>query len=142
MFGCHSGQFIRPPWKHWEDASEEIVHIQSELDWDPENPRTVAGRHLYMSVRDQLKPSHAKRLKFYCTIGTAMDFWHRTDGMFVVEPYTVCIDLKTYKVEDNESRSVIIHPPDAGTKFDFTIVGKRIARMFNKAIRNGRVWIQ
>lgn len=99
MFGRTSGADVIPTYLEWQEAVDEVVHSQKELEWDPCRPRTTLGLSIFECVQSYLPKHLAFRLELYSAIGTSLDVHHGVDGFFMIDNFIVTIDLSTNQKE-------------------------------------------
>lgn len=131
VFGCCSNQFYRPSYIPWQDAVLNARKLQKKLDWIPAKPKTEAALLLYEAVQKRLTLQHArKRLQLYCSIGTALDFWHGTDGFFSIDRCIVCIDLTANQKKAPAGRIFLFKSDHL--KYGSDNLARKIAKAFNE----------
>lgn len=137
IFGCCSSEFYRPDHIPWQTAVGNVIKLQEKLDWDPARPKTPIGLELFECVQSYLYPEAAKRLRFYCAIGTAFDFWHGVDGFLAIDHYKIFIDVSVMKqVEKNGV--LLFYPEDSGQHL--WRFAKRVSDRFAEQFIVGRTY--
>ena len=132
LFGrCHT-QFEYIPFLNFSEAVSAVLRGQTQLDWDPQKPPTRPASLLYDRVRSMLSADDARLLGLYCTIGTALDYYHGTDAIFVINPYVVRLDAALGRGPKKEdSTAFIITPRDIYDGARFAALTEDIAHIFN-----------
>lgn len=96
VFGISSRQFPKPEYTFYKPAKDWVIDNQTRLGWNPFKPRTKYGSEILACVRSYFPPHIAKRIGFYCSIGTVLDHYHKVDGFFKIDNHCVTVDLCTY----------------------------------------------
>lgn len=135
VFGCTSGDFPIPAFTEWEDAIEDVAINQNKFNWDTRKPKTVTAQKIFLDVQRRLDSRFREHLELYCAIGTSLDWNYGTDGFFRIDIYVVPIDLTSNREKAfRRSDVIIVMPQDVlGTKLGRPC--RRIARRFNKSLR-------
>lgn len=114
FFGCNYLQFERrDTFLTWGAAVAEVIRMQAEWNWNPQNPHTPFAAELYACIQSYLLPDDRRRLKLYCAIGTTLDQYHSCDGFFQLKHRIITFDLScaqklAYKAD------VLITPDNEG----------------------------
>lgn len=94
----------------YRQAIEQVKTTQN-TDWDPTDPPTDIANDLHASVALALKIEDWSELKFYSSIGRALDFYHGVDAFFEYRGCVCTIDL-TLKDKNGYKADVEVTPKD------------------------------
>ncbi|MDO8482995.1 MAG: hypothetical protein Q7S86_04220 [bacterium] len=135
VFNCTARDFPVPERATWEDAIEEVAANQQRFNWNSISPPTPTARKIFLDVQRRLDRQFREYLELYCAIGTSLDWDYGTDGFFRIDKYVVPIDLTSNRKKAFlKSDVVIVMAQDVlGKKLGRPC--RRIARIFNKSLR-------
>jgi len=134
VFGFSAKDF--PKYPRYEDlhaAIDRAASLQGQYGWDPKNPSTKIGLKLYESVKVCLEPGDAADLEFYCSLGTALDWYHGADAFFRIRTHVVLIDITTR--HDKRPKGSIIFMKSSRSENGISQIGKQIADVLNRGIQ-------
>ena len=114
-----------------------VVMLQYRYKWNPTKPHTLIGQRLFENVKSFLNREDRDSLRFYCALGTALDRFHRTDGLFRVRNHLVLLDVTTR--EDKIVRSSVIFKARDRSMKRITVVGRQIAHLLNESIKRSKL---
>lgn len=99
VFGVHSSQYKNriPPMSRIQ-ATRRVISEQYRFRWNPSSPHTKVGKELLECIKSHLPTDKAKDLRLYCSLGTALDLYHNTDGFFMLQNDVLPVDLKSGSV--------------------------------------------
>lgn len=124
VFGRSGDEFPEPEYLPFGEAVEDVKRTQRERGWNPENPHTTIGSELLACVRGSLPPTLEKKVRFYCAIGSSLDWHHGADGFFTIGTFVVTVDL-SYREKKDRKADVLF--PHSKANLMLWRVGKEVA---------------
>ncbi len=133
VLGLRLGNVSPPLYEEFKPALVSAIQLVRQGFWNPYLPNTDLARTLYNSVLKKMRRKGLKRstekFALYPTIGTALDFYHGVDCVFLLcDTWYVTIDIsmrnnKPFKAD------VLVNPSYFADKdklglFSDNIVGK------------------
>ncbi len=137
------------------DQAYSLVRARQEewYGWDPVNPATFESYCLRGMIEEKLKDTEPKvELRMYCAIGSCLDQYHSTDGVFEIglgryvsfdlttNPCPEALEEKRRHENEFYPRIVIEYRrliTEGGYEYYSTVIAQKLAYMTSRAFELG-----
>lgn len=145
VFGMPPGGIIDvrnpPEYKSYKMALKEAILLAKKTPWNGFLPNTPLARKLYFAVKKAFsnvagQASKGSSLRLWPTHGTAFDFYHGADAVFVLDNrWWVTLDVSTIEKEEIKSDFLVLPMKFRDPEGYLKKLGREIAeRMWQKRI--------
>jgi hypothetical protein len=115
------------------DSVEEVKKLQGLFNhWNPKRPKTELSMELFQTVCLLLGERHGKRLRFFISVGTRLDFRFGTDCFFEIDGSVASIDLTISEKKTSLKANVLVRPVDVFCDTYRRCVAERIVWFLQK----------